>query len=408
MQSNLIQVLSDYSSSKSSGYLEIKNNSIIWKVYLKEGKLRYVDCSLQSLAQFNYYLYHQGWKTLVKALQAIPKSELLNTQDSSNPNKNIYERAIVWLYTEKHLDSSQFLQLIEDITQDCLETCLWMTQAEYVWYPEVEIPLWLEKTTLENLHSVDVLDVVKFLQQRLKGWQSCSPLVNSPHQRPYFSDYRDIERSPTSGVLSQKMLMELAKIMQRGLSFRQLSIYLNHDELHVAQILSPYIENKMIYLRSPQPPFDHLPTIPKPIKVEEKKIIPINRPVKLSKLVCIDDSPTILTEIQRFLKDLPLEITPINDPVQASSIIFRLNPDIILLDINMPKINGYNFCRLLRGIRGFSKTPIIMVTGNTGLIDKAKAKMSGATDYFTKPFTEASLKQMIIKYIPSNEGGTFI
>ncbi len=95
-------------------------------------------------------------------------------------------------------------------------------------------------------------------------------------------------------------------------------------------------------------------------------------------------------------------MTALEDPVQASSVIFRLEPDLILLDITMPRINGYKLCSLLRGSQAFHKTPIIMVTGNTGLIDKAKARIAGATDYFTKPFTQDGLRGIIQKHLVPN------
>ena len=188
--------------------------------------------------------------------------------------------------------------------------------------------------------------------------------------------------------------------MRKGLSFRQLSIVLQKDEIHVAQILSPYIEHKIIHLRSPQPPLDRLPNIPKQPSVrEEQASLTSESQVLKHKVVCIDDSPTILNEIQRFLDQERFEVTAISDPVKASSVIFRLEPDLILLDITMPRINGYKLCGLLRSSQVFDETPIIMVTGNTGVIDKARAKLAGATDYFTKPFTREGLMTIIEKHL---------
>ena len=79
--------------------------------------------------------------------------------------------------------------------------------------------------------------------------------------------------------------------------------------------------------------------------------------------------------------------------------IFRLKPDLILLDITMPRINGYKLCGLLRNSEHCNHTPIIMVTGNTGLIDKARAKLAGATDYFTKPFTQQGLMNIVERHL---------
>lgn len=396
------ELLVKSSKSNSTGYWEFTKNSVYWKVYLYEGKLTYIDCSIQLLTQLKYYLLRQGWKDTAAALKDMPQSYLKTNINVTNDSStvNFYEYAVFWLLNEKYLDSSQFTQLIEDITQDALQSCLWLRDGTNVWHDQEPMPSWIHDQ-IGNSLSLDVLDLVDFLQHRLKQWHSCTSELNSPYQRPYFLDYRDIDKSPESGVLSAKALNELAQIMRRGLSFRQLSIFLNKDELHVAQILSPYIEHKMIHLRNPQPPLDQLPTIPKPTPSEQsEQNRAVSVPVKKHKVVCIDDSPTILQEIKRFLSNEQFEVTAIDDPVQASSIIFRLEPDLILLDITMPRINGYKLCGLLRSSNVFDQTPIIMVTGNTGMIDKARAKLAGATDYFTKPFTQAGLMAIIEKHLP--------
>jgi twitching motility two-component system response regulator PilG len=79
--------------------------------------------------------------------------------------------------------------------------------------------------------------------------------------------------------------------------------------------------------------------------------------------------------------------------------IARIKPDIVLLDVGMPTIDGYKLCRLLRNHPNFQKTPIVMVTGNSSLIDRAKARVAGATDYLTKPFTQAELVKMVFRYL---------
>jgi twitching motility two-component system response regulator PilG len=400
--SSPIQLLSRYGSQSSTGYLYIHNNSITWKIYLQQGKVKYVDCSLQLLIQLKYYLYHQGQQASLELLKNIPQEEFKSISESNQGTvkltNTLYEKIISWLYLEKHLDDSQIVSLVEYISQDFLESCLWIAEAQCSWHEEGAIPVWLQ-TSMRYSLSLDLPDLLQFLQQRLKVWQTCTSAIFSPHQRPYFLNYRDIEKTSSSNTLSPTLLKKLAQIMLRGLSFRQLSICLNRDELHVAQILSPYIEQKIIYLRNPETPLERLPTIPKPNEIDVNNLSEEKTDIKKRKIVCIDDSPTILQEIERFLQHLPFSITTINDPVQASSVIFRLEPDLILLDITMPRINGYKLCSLLRSSQVFDRTPIIMVTGNTGLIDQAKAKIAGATDYLTKPFTQQALMKIVDKYL---------
>jgi two-component system, chemotaxis family, response regulator PixG len=382
---------------KQTGCLEFsrfaKGNAaptaISWRVYLHKGQLQYVDCSINSLAQLKYCLIRQGWKSAAAALQAPQLSMQTNSP----------EQAISWLLAEKHINNTQFLELVGEISQDALEPCLWLNEGISFWHEAELMPLWIRQRG-GNTISLNVVDLVNFLQQKLRKWQNCTSKLVSPHQRPYFLNYRDIDKEPSVGILSEKVLRELGQVMRTGLSFRQLAHFINRDELYIAQILSPYIQQEMIHLRKPSAPLDLLPEIPKLLQQKElASTKQLDLSTKVSKIVCIDDSRIILKEMQRFLKEDRFQITIIDDPIQASSAIFRIEPNLILLDITMPKINGYTLCRLLRNSDACKDIPIIMVTGNTGLIDKAKAKLAGATDYLTKPFTRMGLMAIVDKYL---------
>jgi two-component system, chemotaxis family, response regulator PixG len=77
----------------------------------------------------------------------------------------------------------------------------------------------------------------------------------------------------------------------------------------------------------------------------------------------------------------------------------RNKPDLILLDVGMPNLDGYELCSLLRRHPLFKHTPIIMVTGLTGFIDRAKARLVGASGYLTKPFTQSELLKTVFKHL---------
>jgi two-component system, chemotaxis family, response regulator PixG len=119
------------------------------------------------------------------------------------------------------------------------------------------------------------------------------------------------------------------------------------------------------------------------------------------KIICIDDSPSILQAIRSYLDD-QFTVLMLHDPLKAVMQIMRQKPDLILLDVGMPHLDGYELCSMLRRHPSFQETPIIMVTGHTGFIDRAKAKLVGASGYLTKPFTQAELMQAIAKYLPTN------
>ncbi|WP_299416504.1 response regulator [Acaryochloris sp. IP29b_bin.148] len=391
------QLLTELSSSQASGVLRTKSDSAVWQIYLTEGELQYVDCSIQTPAQLSYFLCHRGLDQAFNALKEMPPAAKVSSPSlTTSDDQGLIGRSMLWLQERHLLDAMQTQQLIEDFTQDALETFLWLRQGQATWDNAVAKPEWVS-TISGEIPLLELVDTIRFLRQRMKAWQNCCSDIWSPYQRPYLLDVRDINKPVAGGKFSPEVLTKLAQLMSRGFSLRQLSVLLKQDELHIAQLFGPYVDQNVIYLRNPQPPFDHLPRVPKISKAQVAKAAQDANQV--FKIVCIDDSPTILSEIERCLGSTRYKVTTVSDPIQASTIIFRVQPDLILLDITMPKINGYRLCNLLRNSNVFDETPIIMVTGNTRMIDKARAKLAGATDYFTKPFTQKGLTEMVEKYL---------
>ena len=418
-QLNPEKLLSTLANSHSSGCLELNQGLVSWEIYLQQGALKYICSSVQLLDQLKYYLYYLGFKQAVAALKNLPlpyvKIQLQSHSSTESAKSNFYGEVIPWLIKENHLTPYHGLKLIEQITKDQLTSCLWLNTGTSLWQDGKQIPTWLQEK-LNNPLSLSVSKCLNVEQIRLEQWQKCSAKLFSIHQRPYFAAGWEQKSLPTSGLLSHQSLQELTRVIMGRTSIRQLSILLQKDELKVAQILSPYIDYQIINLGDALPPLDRLPGIPR----LDNKVIPSSSitlsntnnhsnqkiafsatqtSVKTWKIVCIDDSPTILNEMKRFLDPKKFKVIAVDNPVQAVSTVFRTQPDLILLDITMPKINGYKLCTLLRSSENCNKTPIIMVTGNTGVLDKARAKLAGATDYFTKPFTQKGLIEIVQKYL---------
>ncbi len=109
------------------------------------------------------------------------------------------------------------------------------------------------------------------------------------------------------------------------------------------------------------------------------------------KVMVIDDSQTIRSTAVSLLKEVGCEVLTANDGFEALAKIVDGRPDIILLDIMMPRLDGYQTCALVKHNTEFRQTPVIMLSSKDGLFDRARGKVVGSDDYITKPFTREEL-----------------
>ncbi|NMG18587.1 response regulator [Brasilonema bromeliae] len=358
-------------------------------------------------------------------------------------------QAICWLVSERYLHSTQAAVLIQELVKEVLESYFLTKQATFTLKDsDYRVP---------TICKLDVEKIAERCQQKLQNWHSLGPHISSPYQRPYLLMKTTDHQKNLSGIEPQ--LTEWMK----GFSLRHLSVIMNQDEVQLAKTLYPHILNGTILLHEPDPPFDKLPKTftdfiqasrsvtgsthtklvdsevgstrttysdnsaisashvatqqrQTPVSPEKKEIqkstISNNNnlkheagtsdtvtPRKVYKIISVDDSPTILKEISRFLEDENFSVVTINDPLKAVMSIIRYKPDLILLDLNMDGMDGYELCRIVRNNSMFKKTPIIMVTGNKGLVDRVKARLVGASGYLTKPFTRADLLKIVFTYL---------
>lgn len=118
------------------------------------------------------------------------------------------------------------------------------------------------------------------------------------------------------------------------------------------------------------------------------------------KIMVIDDSKTIRRTAETLLKKVGCEVITATDGFDALAKIADSQPDIIFVDIMMPRLDGYQTCALIKNNASFRKTPVIMLSSKDGLFDKAKGRVVGSDQYLTKPFSKDELLNTIRHYMP--------
>lgn len=109
------------------------------------------------------------------------------------------------------------------------------------------------------------------------------------------------------------------------------------------------------------------------------------------KVMVIDDSKTIRRTAETLLKREGCEVITAEDGFEALAKIADRHPDIIFVDIMMPKLDGYQTCTLIKNNKAFKETPVVMLSSKDGLFDRARGRIVGSDQYLTKPFTKDEL-----------------
>jgi two-component system, chemotaxis family, response regulator PixG len=397
------QVIQQYLQDMHTGCLIIKGESVSWFAFVDFGQLMYITQSVEPIDRLDSQLRRLSRRIpdLTADVRTHIRLSLEPTKDLSSPLRPDI-KGISLLIEEAILSEKEICALLLEMSREALESLLLSQEHTYT-FVNTQSPFYIGQP-------IDFGALVLECRQRIAAWQAFAPHLWSPYQRPYLFSQSQ------SNKLTPERQAQLGKLL-KGFSFRHLAILLDQDELKLIRSLYPLIADKAILLRDPQPPYDALPNFSNlPVQEDTSSanisVAPLSEAgntldslpqasteTQTYRVACIDDSPAMLQTIEQFLGKENLSLFLINESVKALIEVMRIKPDLILLDVGMPKVDGYELCRLLRKHTLFRSTPIIMVTGNTGLIDRARAKLVGATDYMTKPFTQHELLKMVFRYL---------
>lgn len=116
-------------------------------------------------------------------------------------------------------------------------------------------------------------------------------------------------------------------------------------------------------------------------------------------VLVVDDSPTVRKIVQLTLQRENILVYTAGDGLTALTAVADSQPDLILLDIMLPHMDGYSICHLIHNNQEYRDLPIIMLSGKDGIFDKMRGKLAGSTEYMTKPFDSTELVQTVRRYL---------
>ncbi|MEH2022287.1 response regulator [Nostoc sp.] len=231
---------------------------------------------------------------------------------------------------------------------------------------------------------------VKHMQDSWKIWSEAGLANFSPDLAPFLRRPEILQQ-----MVSQPVYKNFVNLINGKFTLQDLAVKMKQGVLPLTRSLLPYILKGIIELVE-------VPDLPlEPTEVNnnstttqvKKRIAPL--------VACVDDSPQVCKMLEDIITSNGLRFVKIQDAVQALPTLIQDKPDLIFLDLIMPVASGYEICTQLRRISTFSKTPIIILTGSDGLLDRVRAKVVGSTDFLTKPVVADRVMNIVRKYLPT-------
>ncbi len=215
------------------------------------------------------------------------------------------------------------------------------------------------------------------IQHKIRYWWELHSDISSPFQRPLVEDWGRVK-----WILARKYHRNSHWIEQFSQSLKKLSClyeiagHTQTSTLELALMLRPQIKGGVIKMLSYQ-------------DIQED-----HRPV----VICVNNRQSLQRIVQFTLETHGFKVTCIQDPFKALAVIMSQLPSVILIDPDLPNMNGYELCRLLRNSSAIQHVPIVLLTEKQGIIERIQSKLAKASTCLSKPFLPQELLQVVDNY----------
>jgi twitching motility two-component system response regulator PilG len=353
-----------YGRYSSKGYNLCQPQS--WFIFLENGQIVYTANANENLSRLSEYLRHYQIQ--------LPDSEIeLSSIEKSLP----LEYAFLWkLLEENTINPIQARSIVKCLANETLFDLVSLREGKFLFQTDIALN--------PQLISLEITPLVNSTVTQLQEWMQMRPFLESPEQFPFVNNLAQLQSSLLPATTNK-----LLRWAEGKTSLRQMARFFHRDILSVAKVIYPYVHQGLLKMVYPDNyTFDDKSDFAS--KEQIGKEVPI---------LCIDSTATIFQQVESALKPYGYQVINVSNPWEALSMIFKFHPKLILCDMNMPELNGYEICALISKSTTFCQIPIILFTLDDNYLDKTKAKMLGAKDFLTKPFLESELIAVVEKYV---------
>jgi len=373
----LTEELDKLNQHDSEGELILGNHQVVWHLHISHGKLLYAKDKLHPVRR---------WDRALK--QHCPKWNW-SFDSSQLSNNNFWECELLLQGLEQNqLSLIQAKLVIRNVVQECLFELINCTDTNSDWKPsELDSSTLCRSVALSNREIQVLLSRATRIQQQ---WQAVQLNHLHPTLAPSLQQKQNLQQLPVSdNYLNGKFtLWDIAWQLEKSVA-------------EVTCSLLPLVEQGIVQFQ--QTTDTPAPNVKQPIAAKRSLSTTPLQSLKFAHqkplIACIDDSPVLAHSLRKILTPAGYHMLSIQEPMRGFTQLIEHKPHLILLDLLLPNADGYSICKFLRGTPVFKDTPIIILTARNTKIDRARAKIVGATEFLGKPPEPQELLQMIHKYL---------
>ncbi|WOD37658.1 response regulator [Nodosilinea sp. E11] len=351
-----------------------------WTLFINQGQVLYGTGGVHPIRQ---------WYRQVRAhAPELDLGQLALPQGATSPSVWLhcwdYHLLLDWFrqgYLSKKALGTIIANIIADILFDVVQSRA--TQYQLTRYPALDpnqAPIYPDNT--ERLFAITDL---------WQSWLEVGLEAYSPNLAPVIVHPEKIQTH-----VSPQVYTSLIHLLDGQRSLRDLAVKLGQDVLTLTQVLQPYIRAGWISLVEIA---DYAPVIGAGLNASTVKNAGNKLCDRSVTIACVDDSPMVCQTLGQVIRAADYNFVAITEGVKAIPILLAQKPDLIFLDLVMPDASGYEICSNLRKISYFKNVPIIILSGNDGLVDQVRARLLGATDFLSKPIEPIVILSVIQKYL---------
>ncbi|MBE9013826.1 response regulator [Pseudanabaenaceae cyanobacterium LEGE 13415] len=371
--SNTLDLASHFqtcSQRRMSGRLDLSlsdDPKPMWSFFFRLGQLVWSVGELHPFRRWNRQLAQYCPQLSVNSLpQHSIQSDAWNSE------------ALVELMKQGQIQHSHLSAIVAG---SILELLFDVMQAAHRTAPLVEIQLTYRQLSFLSIESnwLTCLDAERAWQRSEQAWslwQQCGLESISPNLAPVIWDH--------DGLRQQTSLMtydNLAKLANGRWTLRDLAIKLKQPLVPLTRSLMPYVKQGIMGLNS----------------IPDLKLQP--KSAQQALVAYIEDSRFDSSAMSQILDQAGYRFLSIPDPLQAVPMLLDQKPDLIFLDLLMPIANGYEICTQIRRITAFQSIPIVILTSSDGIVDRVRAKLTGASGFLSKPINSDKVLETLRRHL---------